>query len=1506
MIKIVKISTHVLSTILIIMVVIPMVLSLILQNSSVQTWIVGKATDYISQKIGSRISIGKIDIGKFYNIQLYDFFVESTMGRDTLLYTNKLTTRLTALRLADNDVALAFVRLEGGEFNLYSADSVTNIKAIIEKIRGDAPKKLNPTPFAMSIGGIEVENLTFRYQKKDAEAVEYGINYQDMEMQDISMNINEFRLIGDSISAGVKNITFHEKGGIELNNLSVEELSISSSGMSFKGGDITIDTTSHLQFSEVKLSYTNWNMADYINVVPMEADITDSRINMVTVAKFTKQPRKWKSVIDFEGTFMGTVASMQGRVKKATVGESELTNVDYYIYNITDITKTIFDLSIENLSTKPNDITAILSDFSNGGATKLPAIIVGTTPLTIKGMFLGQMRNFDAECKVAMRESRDGFLKANLNLRSKGKSLLVDGSVATSNINTQKIVKYPSLERLTANIYMQGRLEKENSDVTLKGRIDSLYFNSYNYHDIELNGALEKKAFVGFVGCIDPNLDFNFNGRLDFSNKVPAYNFNLDLHRGNLSAIGVNKRDSVSILSGRIMADGYGDNIDNLDALIVFDNLKYINHRDTTIAENEIRIEASNDAQSKAIDVTSDYFDLSFKGVHSYSELFNYIKKSSSRFLPALTQNANNRTVTVKENVKSEGSADDYYVITLNVKKANNIANIFVPSLTLAEDSKLSFIFNPSADSFSLNVSSKHIFYDKYLMFNILVDSKNVGNLVNYFARAEEVYLGTMFFPNFSLIGDIQNNVVSADFGFSNSEDNTYALIKSKTTLQRINGELQYKINMLPSTLNLYRDVWKSGGGEILIASKHISISNYSLVSTNQSLNVNGVVSENPQDTLRVTLDNFSLKPLALFTSKIGFEINGALSGEVVASSVMKKESLYFDADLRFKNNVINGVSIPDGHFYTEWADLSRRLNFTLESGGEKYIWGHVKPKETYYEANIKIPEFNIALIHPFLAGIAGNPLGTANVDVTLSNPNRYFEINGDVDIPSLDATIIPTNVRYNIAAHAVIKDNQYSLTKGIVKDADGGLGELTAWMTNEHYKKVKYHIGVKVNKMLGINTTENLNTDFYGKAYATGNVTIDGDRNNIVMNVDATSSKRSSFVLPLGGRTLSEVSFIKFASRDTTVNERRKMILQRETGKNPTSFSMKMRLTATPLLETEIVMDPLTGSSIKATGNGVLDIGIDPANERFSINGEYIIDKGTYRFILPNFIIVDKFFDIKSGSWIRWSGDPLDATLNVDAIYKLKTSLAPILGNGMTNRVGVDCVLALKGALTQPDITLGVEVPDAGPEEQSVLRSVLNTQEAISTQLFFLLVSNSFYATTGATASNTSIGITGATTTGIEFLTNQIKNIFSSDKFDFGVNYRPSSDLSSNEFEFDISAPILNNRVYIDITGNYNFMDNSNAISSSSQSNWSGDVYLTWLLNNSGNLSLKGFTKTITTFDENQGLQDSGVGIYFKSDFDNFKDLKMRYKDYIKRRREEHLLKKEKRLEKQNKKTTL
>ena len=77
---------------------------------------------------------------------------------------------------------------------------------------------------------------------------------------------------------------------------------------------------------------------------------------------------------------------------------------------------------------------------------------------------------------------------------------------------------------------------------------------------------------------------------------------------------------------------------------------------------------------------------------------------------------------------------------------------------------------------------------------------------------------------------------------------------------------------------------------------------------------------------------------------------------------------------------------------------------------------------------------------------------------------------------------------------------------------------------------------------------------------------------------------------------------------------------------------------------------------------------------------------------------------------------------------------------------------------------------------------------------------------------------------------------------------------------------------------GNY-LLDNKHAVNSS-MSNFMGEAYVTYLVDRSGALQLKAFTQTIDRFDENQGLQETGVGISYKEEFENFRDLRRRIKE--------------------------
>ena len=52
------------------------------------------------------------------------------------------------------------------------------------------------------------------------------------------------------------------------------------------------------------------------------------------------------------------------------------------------------------------------------------------------------------------------------------------------------------------------------------------------------------------------------------------------------------------------------------------------------------------------------------------------------------------------------------------------------------------------------------------------------------------------------------------------------------------------------------------------------------------------------------------------------------------------------------------------------------------------------------------------------------------------------------------------------------------------------------------------------------------------------------------------------------------------------------------------------------------------------------------------------------------------------------------------------------------------------------------------------------------------------------------------------------------------------------------------------------------------------GEAFITWLIDPDGTFRFKGFTQTIDRYGENQGMQETGVGLYYSESFNTFKDL--------------------------------
>ncbi|MDE7355689.1 MAG: translocation/assembly module TamB [Rikenellaceae bacterium] len=1502
--KFLRITADAVAAIMLLVMMVPLFLSLLLQIGPVQNAIVHKFSDIATRVVATPVTIERVNIRFPSHAVVEGFVVLDPIERDTLLGVRRIEAEIMISRLLSKRLAFGLVKVEGGAFLLNNdQEGMLNLKRVIDKIV-NRNKPRNPKPFRMSIDRIEVDSFNFEFRRHDARSVDYGVNFQDMRFCNIHTRINDFSLVRDTISMNIERISLTEKSGLRLRRISADSLYLCPSLIRLDNARFDLEGRTTGRIRRYAMHFRQWAMADYINTVRMEADIERSQIDFKTISKFTGRHIPQTAVVEFSGRAQGTVADMSGHIERLATGGATVTDASFSMKGLPDVRNTLFSLAMPRLNMQSDDIYNIFEDFT-GKRMKYSPVISRIGQINLSADFTGTFTDFESHGQSITSSGALGF---RLSGNAVGRQTRLLGHVNTDNLDIGRILSVKGAKGLTMNADIDTRLGGDSMLLRTKGVIESFLAGGYNYHDIVIDGNLGDKAFLGYVGCDDPNLDFDFNGLIELSEALPRFNFGLDVRRADLALLGLNKRDSVSRLSGRMEASGYGNDIDNLNGNIKVKNLVYVNHTDT-IEAGRISVSTRNNDESKYLSLTSDFADIELQGRQSYRSIMGYLKNTVRKYLPALQESGmqviserlpygRGATPRPRADTAAAGdpkAIDSYYVVRMNVKKANNVAAIFLPGLAMAEGTSLSFLFNPALNKFSLSLSSDYIMKGRNIVSALNIDSRNDADSISLFMRAGEIVAGNFYFPDVSLFGGIKNNSVGFYTRFENKADGSAAFIGSRTDFSNDpqTGRTRMRIGILPGYVRLSGQTWNIHNSTTTIDTTGIKIDNFIIDNDRQSIRAHGVISHRTEDTLSVRISQFDISPLSSFVDTLGYRLGGIMDGDIRILGLLDEGFFLSNIDLRQIS--INDHTYPDVCFTSVYDDRGHDIKYELTAADSlQLVTGTLKPSDRSYRAYINLPGVDLSVLSPMLRGISSATSGEADVSLVLTDKDKFPCLNGTVTVHDFSTTIDFTKVRYSVRGTATVKDNMVTLKNGILTDELGTEAPIEASVTHTRFKRANYRIHAYPDNMLCMNTTSRDNSLFFGRIFASGDMAVEGRGKAVSMVVNAVTQDQSTFNMPLSDKsTMTEADFISFVKPKADESLTRKLIRERDKKLSTKGvFDIKLNIDVRPNTYAQIVIDPTIGDIIKVRGSGQLVVNARPSTKEFTMYGGYEIEEGGYLFTLRN--LINKYFNIGAGSNIKWTGDPLGADLDITATYRVKASLAPLLGRNastsFSRRAEVDCNIHLTGQLLHPDVKLGIVVPNADPETQSLISSTLNTEEAVSLQLFWLLLANTFYADSSSQEESTiNVGLANsAAVTGLEFLSNQIGNWISNDKFNLGFNYRPKDAMSSDELELSFSAPLLKDKLYLDAEGNVNFKNNT-AYLNDDVGNLSGDASLTWILDKSGGIRTKAFTRQINTFDENQGLQESGVGVYYKEDFNRFGDVVRKFRnqwaDYKQRR---------------------
>lgn len=1487
--RIVNILAKMVSAIVLALIFLPLLVALLFEIPAVQNFVAREATEIISRKLGTRISIDRVDIGLFYRVSLDGFYVED-FQRDTLLYAGRLDARIKSLGLFGGGLVFSRAELSDARFCLRETpDGEMNIKQVVDKL-SKKDKARAEGKFRLEIERLETDGLDFCMERLEHRNPSYGVDFADMHLIDIRAELKNFTIDGPVIHTDIGRLAMRERSGFVVEDLA-GCLCIANGCIDIREGHIRT-AKSNIELPSLSLIGLDWALyKNFVEEVDITAQVVNTTLSSDDIAYFSPKMKDWHlTLTDVNADVSGPVADMSGSLRSVRTGADTKLSVDFAAQGLPDVGKGHFKADISELTTSAADVDRLAAALTGKNLPdEVLRIAKNAGKIGLTGKFDGTLTAFAADAALATEIGGATCLLQVSSLRDGCRGVL--GDVKTSSLQLGELLENDLLGPLSLNVHVNGELSSEHSDAEVSGEILRLGINGYDYDSLRMKGHLVNREFNGLIEARDRNLRFDFRGLLDLNDEQrPRYDFALDLEEANLAALGVNRRDSVSVLAARIAARAVGRTLDDLNGIIFVRDVSY-RYNDRELAADSVVIVGRNSLSDKFIRLRSDFVDADYEGKTSYKEVFAYLQQRFRDYVPTLDGGPGWQA----QHPDTVELADGYSQLTVNVRKINPLVNAVSPGLQIADGSQLLLRINPANDKLSFEAASDYIERGRMLVTRLNLDAHNRGDSLVFAASTEDLYLNSFHMSRVGMSGGAKDNKLDLITDFADTIGDVSGRIGFRSEFARGRGPAgrQIDLRLTPSYISRGEKTWNIYTDGITADTSRIRIDRFRMVNAGQQLLLDGVVSRRLQDSVQLTLHNFELAPFSQFTSSMGYRVDGRTNGSATMKAVLGAGEV--QADIVVDSISINDLAVPSIWLRSRWDFIQNRAGILVQQREnlDTLVRGFYAPSQKRYYARATLDAVELSALDPLLKGVVERTGGNADVDIALRGSGKEANLSGQIAVRDFTTTVDFTQVTYTMPRAVIEVKNNHLIAEGVpLYDPEKNEGLFSIDLNLEHLSNIFYSVKVLPKELMVLNTTSKDNDLFYGRIFASGSATIAGSKGGVKMDIVATTEGDSEFYMPLSGqsnaKTADFVTFVTPEQIDTTDYLVRKKLLFQQQGRKKEAAGSTMDITMALNVQDntafQLVIDPTVGSALKGRGNGMLNLHINPGNGIFNMYGDYTLIEGSFLFSLQN--IITKKFIIESGSMIQWTGEPVDARLDINAVYKLKTSLQPLLntvtassdddqsGSRISDRsVPVDCKIHIGGRLSNPQLDFSVVVPVTDIETQAAVASVLNTQEAQAQQFISLVALGTF-----SNSGSANIGASSGVATGLEMLTNQLTNWFSTDDYRIILNYRAGSEMTGDEVDFGFSTNLINNRLLVEVEGNY-IIDNKQAVSNN-VSNFMGEAHVTWLIDKSGNLRLKAFTQTIDRFDENQGLQETGIGISYKEDFNNFKDLKQRIRD--------------------------
>lgn len=520
-------------------------------------------------------------------------------------------------------------------------------------------------------------------------------------------------------------------------------------------------------------------------------------------------------------------------------------------------------------------------------------------------------------------------------------------------------------------------------------------------------------------------------------------------------------------------------------------------------------------------------------------------------------------------------------------------------------------------------------------------------------------------------------------------------------------------------------------------------------------------------------------------------------------------------------------------------------------------------------EVNTTLEHFPLRVANAFIPDQMVTLSGDMDGNLNITGSTEQPLINGELVLDSVAVFSSQYGARFVFDNRPVqIKNNRLLFDKFAIYTTSKNPFTIDGYVDFRDMSRPMANLNMLAQNYTLLDAKRTRESLVYGKVFADFRATVKGPLDGLNMrgNVSLLGNTDVSYVLTDSPLTVQDrlgslVTFTSFSDTTTVVRQEVPTV-------SLGGLDMVMMVHIDPSVRVKVDLDASNDNRIELEGGGDLSMKYTPQGD-LTLTGRYTLSGGLMKYALP--VIAAKEFAIDDGSYVEWTGNPMDPMLNFKATDRIRASVSEG-ENGGSRMVNFDVSVVVKNRLDNLSFAFDVSAPEDATVQNEL--TAMGAEER-GKQALYIMVMKTYLGTGPIGGGGGGLGKLNMGSALTSVLSNQINSLMGNLKnasLSVGVEDHDDSETGSKrtDYSFRYSQRLFNNRFQIVIGGKVSQGENA----TNDAESFIDNISLEYRLDRTGTRYIRLFyDKNYESVLEGE-ITETGVGIVLRKKLDKLSEL--------------------------------